>query len=306
MHTELRTRVNYTVKIGRWTKRVRSTSIARFNLPGDCVIPAGSHRDPGRPVIDDHLISTAALIAWQMSVPATNRICPHMKDLVAAWFGTTCEKALVAHVKLGTGSLIVRVGPTTTMTISVDGDMGGWQEIVSCCSPALQQLWAIARNAPAFRISPLYTILQFACEATVSTDACTSDRLLMEQFRAAMHRHCLVPLFDKWVCQVYKHDLTSESLPILQRSEHTQRLRNKLDPGTAWSTLERSRLTHLSITHLLRANVDRKELSGLATINGTRWAALEFDTYVELQQSVFEGLVKLNMCADPSTYQGGV
>ena len=74
--------------------------------------------------------------------------------------------------------------------------------------------------------------------------------------------------------------------------------------GLAWHTLERCRQTHDSVSTMLRCRSDLPENDSVVRRNGTRWAALELDIYCSLQLVAFRKCVKVNLNADPSTYQG--
>jgi hypothetical protein len=49
---------------------------------------------------------------------------------------------------------------------------------------------------------------------------------------------------------------------------------------------------------------DLDHMNGLSDRNSGRMEALELHTYVDLQKTVFYGVRKLNVVADPSSYQG--
>ena len=49
---------------------------------------------------------------------------------------------------------------------------------------------------------------------------------------------------------------------------------------------------------------DLDHMNGLSDRNSDRWESLVLHTYVGLQIKVFRGIRKLNVVADPSSYQG--
>ena len=55
---------------------------------------------------------------------------------------------------------------------------------------------------------------------------------------------------------------------------------------------------------MLACRSDLDETGGICVRNGGNWAALELDIYCSLQLATFGNCVKMNLNADPKTYQG--
>ena len=76
--------------------------------------------------------------------------------------------------------------------------------------------------------------------------------------------------------------------------------------GTAWKVLEIARRCALKVDAgvVIATRNDLDNMNGLSISNSDRWESLELHTYIGLQKNVFGGARKLNVVADPSSYQG--
>ena len=216
----------YSHKEGRWFQRVQKIAADHCIAPDDCIPrPTGAERSG---CVDCYLIGTASLIAWMTTQCTANQAKPAIKDMCSKWLAAITEKALLSHSRLAVTAAAIIVGPHNVI-ITRGGDIRGWGDVIAACCGAVQTSWGDAAAQPIFTYARLFTMLQFAIEATVAPFSDTESRTIMRSFVLALLTSFLNVNFEKWVTEIYAAEERIDRLPVLHRCR--ERIQSAIDPG---------------------------------------------------------------------------
>ena len=122
-HYHLRATASYTPTIGKWVDNIEAVACDGHRVRTDHVVKHPRINAPS--TIECHLLATDALLAWLVSQETTNQAGPTLKKLAATWVSAMCEKAVLAHCRLGDDAHLLAAVGGTTVSVTLAGDITG-------------------------------------------------------------------------------------------------------------------------------------------------------------------------------------
>ena len=177
------------------------------------------------------------------------------------WSGTACKCALEAHrATHGDRAAFLDLGGTR-LTLTPSGVVHGWSDFLGRLDAAVMAEWILARG----RDDMLWGIAAFLGRCHRLLGSSTASRALIDCGISVIISF-LAPWFEDYAVSVWGQHNNILGAPRLLRTARggIAQQWQRIDPRTAWQTLERSRTlcSRLSASALIAARSDLDELLG--------------------------------------------